>query len=258
MFLTNTKIKNYALRIAHYFRRNFQPHRAVVPVDVLTGYAHWAKSYPPEAHNPLMQLEEQAMLSLLPHNLTGQICLDLACGSGRYMRHLQVRQAKQIIGVDYSPHMLAEAGFQLTMSNEQLANTTIHHSPFARSPFFPLPFASHTFDLVTCGLAVGHEQNLMAVLAEIARVLRPGGVLLYSDFHPLGTLAGWERSFTAADGTQFNLEHYLHLYSHHQQACHLAELTIDSVREPLLGDTVPAYQNFPAALVIRAKKPYTT
>ena len=35
-------------------------------LDVLDAYAHWADAYAPEAHNPFMQLEEQAVQELLP------------------------------------------------------------------------------------------------------------------------------------------------------------------------------------------------
>ena len=45
----------------------------------------------------------------------------------------------------------------------------------------------------------------------------------------LGELSGWQRSFSTANGDTFNLEHYLHLYSHHVRACGDAGLTITAV-----------------------------
>lgn len=225
--------------------RLFKPKPQSAKVDVLTGYAHWAKSYPAYAHNPLMELEERAMLSLLPPDLSDQVCLDLACGSGRYMRLMQNRQAKQIFGVDYSADMLAQA------INSPFAT---RHSLLARSTFLSLPFASATFDLITCGLAVGHEKNLGQTLAEMSRVLRSGGRVIYSDFHPFGTLSGWQRSFTV-NGAAFQLEHYLHLYSDHHRACQSAGLTITAVLEPAGGEHAPAgFQHLPVVLAIQAKK----
>ncbi len=226
--------------------------RHTIPADVLTGYAHWAKNYPPTAHNPLMKIEQEAMLSLLPDDLTGQICLDLACGSGRYIHLLQQRHARQVIGLDYSPNMLAAA---VNPPSPHLPISPSPHYQLTHAPFFPLPFPNSTFDLITCGLAVGHEQNLPQTLAEVGRVLRPGGFVLYSDIHPFGALLGWQRSFTADDGTVFNLEHHLHLYRDHQQACRAAGLAIDVVLEPKFGKDVSAnIHNIPAILVIRAIK----
>ncbi len=224
------------------FKRKEKP----ISVDVLTGYAQWAKNYPAYAHNPLMEIEERAMLSLLPDDLRDKVCLDLACGSGRYIKLLQARQAKKIVGVDYSPDMLVQA------VNSQF---TIHNSQLARSAFLSLPFATATFDLITCGLAVGHEKNLGQTLAEMSRVLRQGGTIIYSDFHPFGTLSGWQRSFTAANGAAFQLEHYLHLYGDHHWACQAAGLTITALLEPAGGEHAPAgFQNLPVVLVIRATK----
>lgn len=216
-------------------------------LDVLTGYAHWAKNYPAKAHNLLMELEQEAMLSLLPADLSGKTCLDLACGSGRYLLLLQARGAAQVLGSDYSAHMLAQA------------HAASEPSGLIRHPFKALPFANETFDLITCGLAVGHEKNLCQALAEIGRVLRPGGYLFYSDFHPFGALRGWQRSFTTENGATFHVEHYLHLYNHHQQACAGAGLQIETVLEPKPGPPAPPeYRDFPVVLVIKAIKPFSS
>lgn len=233
--------------------RLFKPKPQPTKVDVLTGYAHWAKNYPARAHNPLMELEERAMLSLLPPDLNGQTCLDLACGSGRYIKLLQARQAQQVFGVDYSPDMLMQATSSQFRAKGPPA--AIHNSQLAQTAFLALPFAAATFDLITCGLAVGHEKNLGQTLAEMSRVLRQGGMVIYSDFHPFGTLSGWQRSFTTANGAAFQLEHYLHLYTDHHRACQAAGLTITALLEPAGGEHAPAgFQHLPVVLAIRAEK----
>ncbi len=227
-------------------KRFFKRRKSVTAVDVLTGYAHWAKNYPPLAHNPLMESEEQAMLSLLPDSLVGQICLDLACGSGRYLRYLHHRQAQTVYGLDYSPDMLSEA------INPK---SKIQNPKLSLAPFFPLPLPTASIDLITCGLAVGHEQNLSRILSEAGRVLRPNKFILYSDIHPLGTLLGWQRSFRAENGKVFKVEHHLHLYSDHQKACRSAGLTIESVLEPRIeASRESKSQNVPVVLVFKALK----
>ena len=222
-------------------RNRLQARSAAVRVDVLSGYAQWAKAYPAEAHNPLMEIEQRAMFRLLPP-VKGKMCLDLACGSGRYLRLLREQGAGQVFGSDYSAEMLAQA---------RLTNPEIG---LVRCPFLALPFATESFDLITCALGVGHEANLHCLLAEAGRLLRPGGSLLYSDFHPFAALNGWQRTFTA-NGITFSLEHYIHLYADHLHACRAAGLTIEAVLEPAGGPHAPAqFARLPVVLVIRAVK----
>jgi malonyl-CoA O-methyltransferase len=210
------------------------------PVGLLAGYALWAAAYPPESHNPLMAAEQGAMLDLLPE-VRGKVCLDLAGGSGRYGHLLQARGAGRVVGVDYSAAMLARS--------------LRFGGGLARAIFLALPFAAASFDVVVCGLAVGHEPKLSGLLAEAGRVLRPGGVLLYSDIHPFGVLAGWQRTFTAANGAVYALPHHLHLPGDHLQACRAAGLTLTAMAEPRAGKSAPPeYGRFPLALVIRAQK----
>jgi malonyl-CoA O-methyltransferase len=184
--------------------------------------------------------------------LSHKVCLDLACGSGRYIKALQAHQVEQLFGLDYSPEMLVQAS---NPKSQIPKGHDVQNPKLTRGAFLALPFAAAAFDLIICGLAVGHEKNLAGALAEISRVLRPGGMVVYSDFHPFGTLSGWQRSFTTAKGETYNLEHYLHLYSHHLSACQFAGLTITAVLEPSAGrHAPPGYQKFPVVLVIRAEK----
>src|SRR5690349_4792064 len=71
----------------------------------LDAYALWADQYPPFAHNRLMEIEQAAMLGLMPE-LSHCHVLDLACGSGRYGLIAENHGAKFVSGVDNSVPML--------------------------------------------------------------------------------------------------------------------------------------------------------
>src|SRR5712692_9520978 len=127
-------------------RRRAEP----VELDVLDAYAQWATGYAPEAHNPLMQLEEQAMQELLP-DVAGRRLLDLACGSGRYLKRLAPTAAREAvggraIGLDFSRPMLARAAGL--------------GCPLVQGDLLALPLAGGVFNLIVCGLAVGHVADL--------------------------------------------------------------------------------------------------
>ena len=217
------------------FRRLLRPLRNANPVTlaVREAYARLADSYPAEAHNAFMRLEQATMLELLP-DVAGKRALDVACGTGRYLELLRARGAALAVGVDASSEMLRKARGL---------------GAIARGDLRALPVASAQFDLVVCGLAVGHVAALAVVLAEMGRALRPGGTLVYSDFHPFARLQGRARVFSL-DGRTFAVEHHLHLYAAHQSACQAAGLEIEEVREAMSATEPP----FPAVLAIRARR----
>ncbi len=219
----------------------FGKKKQATPTDVRTAYALWAPSYPPTTHNPLMEAEQSALISLLP-DVTGHLSLDVACGSGRYLQQLAERGA-HAIGLDLSPEMLRVAPADCD-------------SALVTGDMKWLPFADATFDSMVCSLAVGHLQALGRFTSEAARILKPGGHLLYSDFHPFLTLHGLQRTFRDAAGVLRSVDHHLHLYADHQQALNTAGLELDGVAEPM-GTTrdrrLP--ESSPLALVLRARKP---
>lgn len=202
-------------------------------------YDRVADAYPPYAHNLLMKMEEETVLSLLGE-VGGRCCLDLGCGSGRYLRLLSEAGAARAAGADLSPAMLARA---------RGAGLDVVRAEASR-----IPFPDATFDLVVCGLVVGHVAPLDPLVAEAGRVLRPGGAFVYSDIHPAGTLAGWERSLPDAGGGTLSVPQHLHLYADHLRACRVAGLVIEEVREPRVAFDSP-WRGWPALLVVRAVRP---
>ncbi|MCC6801696.1 MAG: methyltransferase domain-containing protein [Anaerolineae bacterium] len=193
----------------------------------LDAYALWAASYPPKAHNPLMAIEQRAMLDLMPP-LAGLVVLDLACGTGRYGVLAQARGARHVIEIDNSPAMLA-------------ANRLPQR---AQATSEAIPLGNGSIDMVICGLALGHLPNLQESMDEIGRVLKPGGAALISDVHPFAALGGGRRTFRGSDGGVYAVEHYPHLYADYHKAALEAGLEIGAVLEP-------RHERVPVVLALR-------
>ncbi|MEJ2208441.1 MAG: methyltransferase domain-containing protein [Anaerolineae bacterium] len=102
------------------------------------------------------------------------LVLDVATGTGRVpLALLQEPEFRgQIVGLDISQGMLVRAAAKLNGHRDRIL--------WVRHPAAPLPFPDEAFDVVSCVESLMIMRDKMAPLAEFARVLRPGGVLLTS------------------------------------------------------------------------------
>lgn len=197
-------------------------------LDPQSAYALWAPTYPARPHNKLMEVEQAAMLELLA-DVSAKTVLDAGCGTGRYLDLLRRRNAFAI-GVDSSPAMLS----RVTGASALICGD-----------LYALPFTAESVDAVVCGLALGDVSDLVLAISEFARVLRPGGSLLYSVVHPDGGPAGWTRSFDTPEG-QRHVATYWHSRATHERAL-AAAFAIEAVREPALDGQ-------PVAFVVAARR----
>ncbi|HYN10146.1 MAG TPA: ubiquinone/menaquinone biosynthesis methyltransferase [Vicinamibacterales bacterium] len=101
----------------------------------------------------------------------GARLLDLACGTGD-IAFEAARRGAAAVGLDITAGMI-----HLARAKPGAARLTWLVGDMAA-----LPVASESFDLVTTGYGLRNTSNLTGALAEIHRVLKPGGRLLSLDF----------------------------------------------------------------------------
>jgi ubiquinone/menaquinone biosynthesis C-methylase UbiE len=134
-----------------------------------------------------------------------------------------------------------------------------------RASMMQLPFQSAVFDAVVSGLAVGHATDIRQWMSEVARVLRPAGDLVYSDFHSEAIRAGMTRSFKDAADVTWTVPHRVYDLSCQQDAMAAAGLTVETVRELRMGmeltEAFPGservyrdWHGVPVVLIVRARK----
>ncbi len=104
------------------------------------------------------------------HARAGDRVLDLGCGTGELARALAAAGLR-VAGCDISPKMLLRAA-----RDPGGCAGWVRLEPGWRS----LPFASAAFDVVVAASVLEYVAEPAAVLRECARVLRPGGVVLYT------------------------------------------------------------------------------
>lgn len=200
-------------------------------VGVQTGYREWAASYD-QPGNPLIALEEQVMRPLLTKLRPGR-ALDVAAGTGRNARMLAAL-GHRVLAVDASTYMLAG----------------LSGVPAVAGDMTGLPLVDDSFDLVVCSLALTHASSLNAPLREMARVVRPGGLVVLSDIHPLIAACGGQAFYRTAQGETRFVRNRVWWPSAYLAEFADAGLSVLDCSEPLLGAAtgIPHFMDQPSDL----------
>jgi ubiquinone/menaquinone biosynthesis C-methylase UbiE len=139
--------------------------------DLYAGRYDQIKEYQPEYEHVL--LARPIMGAVAPHR--SPLVLDVATGTGRLPLALlnHVSFQGRVIAADLSRRMLAQAAERLAEDADQV--------DLLWCPAEELPFRHDTFDVVTCLESLEFMSDQPRVIAELARVLRPGGLLLITN-----------------------------------------------------------------------------
>jgi ubiquinone/menaquinone biosynthesis C-methylase UbiE len=162
--------------------------------DVL--FLNYAFETDPPVGIPLAPADEpnRACIQLYHHvatqvPLAGKEVLEVSCGHGGGASWLtRTLHPKHYTGLDLNP-----AGIQFCRQHHHVDGLE-----FIQGDAENLPFEPGTFDAVLNVEASHCYPHFPRFLAEVARVLRPGGAFLYADFRWRDALVGWEQALVAA------------------------------------------------------------
>ena len=229
------------------------------------GFAELADTYDARlAGNSLYLLESTETLAALP-DLAGKVVADVGCGTGRYALQMARMGADTVQGMDFVPEMLVVAA--------RKARTAELPIQWMQGDLLTgLPLDDNALDVAVCAVVLSFLPELTAPLDELSRVLRPGGVLIVSDYHPQGlsevraAAVGFRDSapyfrFTATNGEEYRLAQYVYQISDLFIAATRAGLLLEHLAEPLcdrrLANTYTGLRDkvgIPLALVARFRK----
>jgi malonyl-CoA O-methyltransferase len=149
-----------------------------------------------------------------------QTILDLGAGTGHGSRALKGRFPKaMVIAADIAPGMLQRARNQ---------SRWLRRFERVRADAYSLPFGAAVFDLVFSNLMLQWCDDLDAVFGELARVLKPGGLLLFSTFGP-DTLAELREAWANSGDAGNHVNHFFDAHALGSALMHaqLAEPVLD-------------------------------
>ncbi len=162
--------------------------------DVL--FLNYAFAPDPPSRVPLAPADEpnRACIQLYRHvatqaDLAGKDVLEVSCGHGGGASYLtRTLRPRSYIGLDLNP-----AGIRFCRRRHRVDGLD-----FVPGAAGKLPFAAGSFDAVVNIEASHCYPAFPRFLAEVARVLRPGGDFLYADFRFRAGIAEWETTLAAA------------------------------------------------------------
>jgi 2-polyprenyl-3-methyl-5-hydroxy-6-metoxy-1,4-benzoquinol methylase len=102
--------------------------------------------------------------------VSGKRVLDLACGEG-YGSNMLAAVASAVVGIDIDENAIRHASDKYRTANLQFLNGSIEAIPIKDD---------HSFDAIICFEAIEHIENHGALLGEVQRLLKEGGVFIVS------------------------------------------------------------------------------
>jgi SAM-dependent methyltransferase len=215
-------------------------------VSAREGYDLWSETYD-QTPNPVVAMDARHTLNLLAPQAGEQI-LDAGCGTGRNLLPM-IAAGSQAIGIDLSIGML------------KVAKRRLPKAPLAVADLQkPYPFRVAQFDAALCALIGEHLDNLSATFRELYQVLKPGGRLVFSVYHPEMAAAGKEANFQKGN-IEYRLgarRHKLADYLNLLDDAGFVKLNCEEfLGDKELAEAVPGwsrYLDFPVLLAIVARK----
>jgi ubiquinone/menaquinone biosynthesis C-methylase UbiE len=148
-------------------------------LEAAPGYDLWSSTYDEEKNNVLVALDERLFEGLLRRvDLRGKRIVDVGCGTGRHWKALLAGEPAAMVGYDVSSGML-------DVLRRKYPHATVHQASADRL----VHAEDGGTDVVLSTLALCHVAELDAAIDEWCRVLRPGGDLVLTDFHPAAAAA---------------------------------------------------------------------
>jgi ubiquinone/menaquinone biosynthesis C-methylase UbiE len=208
-------------------------------------YRLWSRTYDAQPDNAVIALEQEIFRELLSDDMTtlaDKVVLDVGCGTGRHWQRLLACQPRLLQGVD--------------ISNEMLARLRVRH-PGAAVHLRTGPdldgFRDASVDVVVSSLMLGYVREVDHELREWTRVLRTGGEVIVTDFHPDALRAGAKRTFTQR-GATFEIQNYTHTVERLRELFHSLDLQVVGFGERQFNG-VPVVLGF---RLRRAQQPLST
>ena len=219
----------------YLFHKNDGP----AEMPVAEAYDIWAGSYDAQPGNLMLDLDEIVFSGLLQKvDIKNKQLADIGCGTGRHWPALYGLSPAGITGYDVSAGMLEQLKTKYPLANTRQINEQL-----------PGDIPAHEMDCIISTLTIAHIRNLETAASSWTRILKQGGDLLITDFHPALLVNGGKRSFKHNNKT-LAVVNYVHSLDDVKRVFIKLGFSIIDQQEKYIDETVKVYYEDQNALAV--------
>ena len=210
--------------------------------SAVEAYDNWSDSYDLQPGNLMLDLDEKIFAGLIENiDLKNKNVADIGCGTGRHWPKLYGKNPALLMGFDVSEGMLRQL-------RRKFPAAPAYHTTDNLLKTVPDTFA----DCIVTTLAIAHIKNIEQAIAVWSRVLKVGGDLVITDFHPATLAIGGKRSYVHR-GRTFSVINYVHPLEKVKNVFKKFGLTVVKQEEKYIDEETRWYYEAQNALPVYAR-----
>lgn len=210
--------------------------------DPRQAYNLWASCYDNQPGNLMLDLDESLFAELITGiDIAGRQVADIGCGTGRHWAKIIARAPQRLLGYDVSEEMLKKLKQKFPYTETHLLKNDLLQG-----------LEDQSCDLVFSTLTIAHIKNADTAIQEWVRVLKQGGDLIITDYHPATLEKGGQRTFTH-NGQVIAVKNHIHPIHKIRETGRQLGLTETRFVEKIIDDNVKPYYEKKDALDVYEK-----
>lgn len=160
-------------------------------------YDIWAQQYDAQPDNLMLALDEELFSGLMSAmSFKDKVVADVGCGTGRHWQKIFAARPKLLVGYDVSEGMLDKLKEKYPQAiTYKLTDNKLN--------------GIDSCDVIVSTLAIAHIEHITDALKEWNNVLKAGGDILLTDYHPENLARGGDRTFVH-EGKLIAVKSYVH------------------------------------------------
>ncbi|HZZ76591.1 MAG TPA: class I SAM-dependent methyltransferase [Puia sp.] len=208
-------------------------------LDPERAYEIWSAEYDRQTGNLMLDLDEKIFSHLIENiDFRDKEVADIGCGTGRHWQKIYSKNPSHLIGFDVSASMLEKLKSKFPFARTQKTTDNLLRS-----------VADLSLDIIISTLTIAHIKNIEEAIASWSRVLKNGGHLIVTDFHPVLLANGGKRSFSH-EGRSLSVKNYVHSIAKIKKALNAAGFTAVREEEESVNEEMRSYYEKKNALTV--------